>query len=65
MLEIEKIRFTFTKASSPNTRQTEVGNALSHLLPQSEAFQGDILPHQSNGVWELDFEVSRIFPGGT
>lgn len=40
-------------------------NELSHLLPQSKALQCDILPNQSSGVWELDFEVSRVFPDGT
>lgn len=35
---------------------------LSHLLSQSEAFQGDVLAHQGSGVWELYIEVSRVFP---
>lgn len=36
-----------------------------HLLSQSEAFQGNILPHESSGVWELHFKISRVFPDGT
>lgn len=35
---------------------------LPHLLPQGEAFQGDVLAHQGSGVWELYIEVSRILP---
>lgn len=45
--------------------QTEVTNEISHLLPQSKAFQDYILPHQSSGVRERHFEVSRVFPDGT
>ena len=45
--------------------QPEVISDLWHLLPQSEAFQGDILPHQNGGVWKLHFQVCRVFPDGT
>lgn len=50
---------------SPTCALTEVADDLSHLLPQSEALQGDILTNQCSGFWELDFEVSRVFPDGT
>lgn len=43
--------------------QTERDVNPKHSLPQSEAFQGDILPDQSSGVWELHFEVGGVFPG--
>lgn len=44
------------------SQKANVTRGLPHLLPQSEAFQGDVLAHQGNGVWELYIEVSRIFP---
>lgn len=54
-----------TFQSNQCTLTNTVTSDLSHLLPQSKAFQCDILAHQSSGVWELDFEVSRVFPDGT
>lgn len=47
------------------TCRVRLSQNLSHLLPQSEALQGDILPHQSSGVGEPDPEVSWVSPDWT
>lgn len=53
------------KGTHLNLSAVSVVEDITHSLPQSKAFQDDVLPHQGRGVFERHFQVGGVFFDGT